>query len=195
MKSSLFRLLFAATLLFILTANTQADTLGVLLKTNLGEIELELDSDKAPQTVANFLKYVDEGFYNGTIFHRVINGFMIQGGGFTEQMERKKTHAPVQNEAKNGLKNMRGSIAMARTSAPHSATAQFFINHVDNSSLDYPARDGWGYAVYGKVIKGMETVDKIADVMTVTRNGMRNVPEKAVLIESVSRISNDNQGK
>ncbi len=195
MKSSLFRLLFAATLLFILTANTQADTLGVLLKTNMGEIELELDSDKAPQTVANFLKYVDEGFYNGTIFHRVINGFMIQGGGFTEQMERKKTHAPVQNEAKNGLKNMRGSIAMARTSAPHSATAQFFINHADNSSLDYPARDGWGYAVYGKVIKGMVTVDKIADVMTVTRNGMRNVPEKAVLIESVSRISNDNQGK
>ena len=195
MKSSLFRLLYAATLLFILTANTQADTIGVLMKTNMGEIELELDSDKAPQTVANFIKYVDEGFYNGTIFHRVINGFMIQGGGFTEQMERKKTHTPVQNEAKNGLKNLRGSIAMARTPDPHSATAQFFINHVDNSSLDYPARDGWGYAVYGKVIKGMETVDKIADVMTVTRNGMRNVPEKAVLIESVTRISNDNQGK
>lgn len=196
MKLSLFRLLFAHILLFMLHTNTQAETIGVTMKTSMGEIELELNSDKAPQTVANFLKYVDEGFYSGTIFHRVINSFMIQGGGFTEQMQRKRTHAPIKNEAKNGLKNVRGSVAMARTRAPHSASSQFFINHADNEFLDYPGQDGWGYAVFGKVTKGMETVDKIADVMTVSRNGMRNVPEQPVLIESVSRRTpNLNQGK
>lgn len=195
MKSPLIRLLLATGLFFTLNAHIQAETLGVLMKTNLGEIELELDSQKAPETVANFLRYVDEGFYSGTIFHRVINSFMIQAGGFTEQMERKKTHAPVKNEAKNGLKNLRGSIAMARTSDPHSASSQFFINHADSGFLDYPGQDGWGYTVFGRVSRGMETVDKIADVMTVTRNGMKNVPEKAVVIESVSRIPKNNQGK
>lgn len=195
MKTSLIRLLLAGILLFTLHANTQAETLVVKMKTSMGEIELELDGDKAPKSVTNFLRYVDEGFYNGTIFHRVINGFMIQGGGFTQQMMRKKTHAPVKNEAKNGLKNLRGSIAMARTPAPHSASSQFFINHADNKFLDYPGQDGWGYAVFGRVSRGMETVDKIADVMTVTKKGMRNVPEKAVLIESINRIPNDNQGE
>ena len=195
MKLSFFRLLLAATLVFMFHANIQAEVIDVRIKTNKGDIDLELYSDKAPQTVANFLKYVDEGFYDGTIFHRVINSFMIQGGGFTEQMQRKRTRDPIKNEAKNGLKNVRGSVAMARTRAPHSASSQFFINHADNKFLDYPGQDGWGYAVFGKVTNGMETVDAIADVMTVTKNGMRNVPEEAVVIQSVSRISNDNQGK
>ena len=172
-----------------LCASAQAESPRVLMKTSLGEIELELDGNKAPATVENFLAYVDEGFYNGTIFHRVINSFMIQGGGFSPDMSRKPTHAPVRNEAKNGLKNERGTIAMARTSDPHSATAQFFINHVDNLNLDYPSFDGWGYAVFGKVTRGMETVDKIADVYTTTRRGMQNVPEQPVIIESVTRIT------
>ncbi|MCP5444819.1 MAG: peptidyl-prolyl cis-trans isomerase [Chromatiaceae bacterium] len=172
-----------------LAAGAAAEPVSVSMKTTLGEIGLELDPDKAPETVANFLRYVDEGFYNGTIFHRVINGFMIQGGGFTADLERKRTHDAVRNEARNGLKNIRGSIAMARTSAPHSATSQFFINHADNANLDYPSFDGWGYAVFGRVTSGMETVDKIADQFTATRNGMANVPEKTVTIESVTRIS------
>ena len=119
-----------------------------------------------------------------------INSFMIQGGGFNPDMSRKQGHAPIRNEAQNGLKNVRGSIAMARTSDPHSATSQFFINHVDNDKLDYPSFDSWGYAVFGKVTKGMDTVDKIADVYTITRNGMRNVPEEPVVIENVTRIGN-----
>jgi peptidyl-prolyl cis-trans isomerase A (cyclophilin A) len=158
------------------------------MKTNLGNIELELYGDQAPLTVQNFLRYADEKFYDGTIFHRVINSFMIQGGGFDQNMQKKRTHAPVKNEAKNGLKNKRGTIAMARTGDPHSATAQFFINHVNNSNLDYPSRDGWGYCVFGKVTKGMDTVDKIADVYITTKNGMRNVPEKPVIITSVTRL-------
>ncbi len=185
------QLILLATLLSLgLVTSASAGSTKVLIKTSLGDIELELDGDHAPKTVENFLRYVDEGFYNGTIFHRVINSFMIQGGGFTGDMSKKPTHAPIQNEAKNGLKNARGSIAMARTSDPHSATGQFFINHADNVGLDYPSRDGWGYAVFGKVTRGMETVDKIADVYTVTRHGMRNVPEKPVAIEIVTRISN-----
>ncbi len=192
MKQLIIRLIAALSLTLGLAAGAVADSVSVLMKTNLGEIELELYPDKAPETVANFLRYVDEGFYNGAIFHRVINGFMIQGGGFTSAMDKKKTHAPVKNEAKNGLKNSRGSIAMARTNAPHSATAQFFINHADNNNLDYPSFDGWGYAVFGQVIKGTEIVDKIADVFTATRGGMRNVPETTVTIESVSRIPNSN---
>ena len=143
-----------------------AENTRVLMITSLGEIELELDAAKAPATVENFLRYVDDGFYNDTIFHRVINGFMIQGGGFTQDLDRKQTHAPVKNEAKNGLSNARGTIAMARTNEPHSATSQFFINHKDNNNLDYPSFDGWGYAVFGKVTRGMETVDRIADVRT-----------------------------
>ena len=163
-----------------------AETVSVDMKTSLGTITLELDKDKAPQTVANFVQYARDGFYDGTIFHRVIKGFMIQGGGFTADMQKKATREPIQNEAKNGLKNLRGTIAMARTSAPHSATAQFFINTVDNAFLDYPSRDGWGYAVFGKVTKGMDVVDAIADQPVGIANGMRNVPKEAILIEKVT---------
>lgn len=167
---------------------SQAAPVNVSMQTSKGTITLELDADQAPQTVANFLRYVDEGFYNGTVFHRVISGFMIQGGGMTADMRSKDTHEPVTNEAKNGLKNLRGSIAMARTSDPHSATAQFFINHRDNSNLDYPSFDGWGYAVFGKVTAGMDVVDAIAAVATGNRGGHGNVPQEPVLIESVSRM-------
>ena len=196
MKQLLLRLLFTATLTFGLSVQASAETVRVLIKTSQGEIELELDRDKAPDTVDNFLRYTDEGFYDGTIFHRVINSFMIQGGGFTPDMQKKRTHAPVKNEAKNGLKNERGTIAMARTNDPQSATAQFFINHADNVFLDYPGQDGWGYTVFGRVSSGMETVDKIADVHTTRRRGMSNVPEQAVTIESITRITDDssNQG-
>jgi len=183
------RLLAASLLALCSTGAVTAAEERVLMKTSLGEIELLLDADKAPATVENFMRYVDEGFYDGTVFHRVISGFMIQGGGFTPDLARKATHAPVTNEARNGLKNERGTIAMARTSDPHSATSQFFINHADNASLDYPSRDGWGYAVFGRVVGGMETVDRIADVYTGTKNGMRNVPEETVLIESVTRVA------
>ena len=189
MKKTFTRLLGAAFFgLSVLTPAMAAEE-RVLMKTTLGEIELALDRDKAPETVKNFMRYVDEGFYEGTIFHRVIHSFMIQGGGFTADMNRKTTHAPIKNEAKNGLKNLRGTIAMARTSDPHSATSQFFINHVDNDGLDYPSRDGWGYTVFGRVVNGMATVDKIADVHTATQRGMRNVPEEAVVIESVTRVT------
>ena len=189
MKTPFLRLLTAATLGIASQLPAMAAEERVLMKTSLGEIEIALDGDKAPETVKNFMRYVGEGFYDGTIFHRVINGFMIQGGGFTPDLARKPTHSPIRNEAKNGLKNLRGTIAMARTQDPHSATSQFFINHVDNENLDYPSRDGWGYTVFGKVVAGMDTVDKIADVYTETRLGMGNVPEKTVLIESVTPIT------
>ncbi|MBI4741921.1 MAG: peptidyl-prolyl cis-trans isomerase [Betaproteobacteria bacterium] len=162
---------------------------GVELQTSMGKIVIELDSEKAPKTVQNFLQYAKDGFYNGTIFHRVIDGFMIQGGGFTKDMEQKPTGKPVENEAKNGLKNERGSIAMARTQDPHSATAQFFINHKDNAMLDYPSRDGWGYAVFGKVTQGMDVVDKIAKVPAGNRSMHQNVPLEPVIIQSVKLTS------
>jgi cyclophilin family peptidyl-prolyl cis-trans isomerase len=162
----------------------------ILMETSLGNIELELYPEKAPQTVENFLRYADEGFYEGTIFHRVINSFMIQGGGFDAGLKKKSTHASIQNEADNGLKNDRGTIAMARTSEPNSATSQFFINHVDNDFLNHTNKSfkGWGYCVFGKVTSGMKTVDAIADVFTSTQNRMQNVPEKTVLIKKVSRL-------
>lgn len=159
----------------------------VVLTTTLGEIELELDEAKAPITAKNFLQYVDDGFYDGVIFHRVISGFMIQGGGFTPAMQQKKTRATIQNEAANGLKNVRGSVAMARTSDPHSASAQFFINHKDNAFLDYPGSDGWGYAVFGRVSRGMDVVDKIAAVKTGVKAGMSDVPVESVAIVSARR--------
>lgn len=163
-----------------------ADTPRVSLKTTMGEIVLELYPEKAPKTVENFLQYVKSGHYNGTIFHRVINNFMIQGGGFDKDMKQKPTNAPIENEAKNGLKNEPYTVAMARTSAPHSASAQFFINVKNNGFLDYPGQDGWGYAVFGKVVKGTEVVDKIKTVET-TNSGMhQNVPVKPVIIESAS---------
>ena len=161
----------------------------VEMQTSLGRIVIELDDAKAPGSTKNFLAYVQDGFYNGTVFHRVIPNFMIQGGGFTADMTQKPTKAPIQNEAKNGLKNARGTIAMARTQDPHSATAQFFINHVDNVMLDYPSRDNWGYAVFGKVTEGMDVVDKIAQVRTGNRGMHQNVPVEPVVIQSVKVIS------
>ncbi|MET0066343.1 MAG: peptidylprolyl isomerase [Candidatus Thiodiazotropha sp.] len=158
------------------------------MQTSQGDIHLSLDRDKAPVTVDNFVQYVRDGFYDGTIFHRVIKDFMIQGGGFTPDMEKKPTRDPIENEAKNGLKNTRGSIAMARTSDPHSATAQFFINHKNNAFLDYPSRDGWGYAVFGEVTDGMDVVDRIAGQATGARNGMRDVPRETVSIDKVSIV-------
>jgi len=192
MKLLLNRLLLAATFSLGMISGAFGANPQVLIKTSMGEIKMELEADKAPLSVENFLRYVDEGFYNGTIFHRVINGFMIQGGGFEADLQRKRPHAPIKNEAKNGLKNKRGTIAMARTNDPHSATAQFFINHADNDNLDYPSFDGWGYAVFGQVTDGIEVVDKIADAYTTTRRGMRNVPEKEIVIESITRIPESN---
>ena len=188
MKRLFYRMLMAAIFCAGMIPTAYAENPRVLMKTSLGDMEVELFADKAPLSVTNFLRYTDEGYYNGTIFHRVINSFMIQGGGFDADMVEKQGHAPIKNEAKNGLKNARGSIAMARTSVPHSATSQFFINHVDNGNLDYPSFDNWGYAVFGQVTKGMDTLDKIADVYTVTRRGMKNVPEKPIVLESVTRI-------
>ncbi|QEM69216.1 peptidyl-prolyl cis-trans isomerase [Geobacter sp. FeAm09] len=157
----------------------------VLMETSQGAIKLELFEKEAPLSVKNFLAYVNSGFYNGTIFHRVINGFMIQGGGFTADFVQKPTVAPIKNEAANGLKNDRGTIAMARTGMPDSATAQFFINVVDNDMLNRPNPDGYGYAVFGKVVEGMYVVDKIKAVRTGYHNGMRDVPEQQVVIKSV----------
>jgi peptidyl-prolyl cis-trans isomerase A (cyclophilin A)/peptidyl-prolyl cis-trans isomerase B (cyclophilin B) len=156
----------------------------VAMKTNMGEIIVELYPEKAPITVENFLQYVKTGFYNGTVFHRIINGFMVQGGGYDKKMQEKKTREPIQNEAKNGLRNLPYTLAMARTRDPHSASAQFFINVNNNRFLDYPGQDGWGYAVFGKVIKGMEVVDKIREVET----GAGDQPKKPVIIESASII-------
>ena len=159
----------------------------VVLETSKGKIVLELDAVNAPLSVENFLAYVDAGFYDGTVFHRVIPDFMIQGGGFTPNLTKKDTRAPIQNEAKNGLTNDRGTIAMARTSNPHSATAQFYINTVDNAPLNQGAR-GWGYAVFGKVIEGMETVDAISSVPTGRQGPMGDVPTRPVLIQKASRV-------
>lgn len=159
----------------------------VKLNTNHGTIVLELDAAKAPNTVANFLEYAKDGFYNGTIFHRVINGFMIQGGGMEPGMAEKQTRAPIQNEANNGLPNARGTIAMARTPDPHSASAQFFINVADNDFLNFRAEtpDGWGYCVFGKVTEGMDVVDKIKGVETGNKGYHQDVPVEDVIIESV----------
>ena len=161
----------------------------VIMQTSHGEIEIELNAEKAPNSVANFLTYVDEGFYNGTIFHRVINNFMIQGGGFDEKMNQKKTHAPIKNEAANGLLNEIGTVAMARTSDPHSATAQFFINVGDNAFLNHtaPNESGYGYAVFGKVTNGMHVVNRIKTVKTGTIGMYGDVPMDPVVIKSIKR--------
>lgn len=162
--------------------------MAVILTTNHGNIKIELDAEKAPKTVANFIAYVESGHYSGTIFHRVIDGFMIQGGGFEPGMKQKPTNAPIENEAKNGLKNQHYTIAMARTGDPHSASAQFFINTGNNSFLDYPGQDGWGYCVFGTVTEGKDIVDKIKSVKT-TRTGMfQDVPVENVLIEKVEIV-------
>lgn len=156
----------------------------IKLTTNHGAITLELDAEKAPKTVANFITYVEAGHYDGTIFHRVIDGFMIQGGGFLPGMEQKPTQAPIENEAQNGLKNERGTIAMARTSDPHSASAQFFINVADNDFLDNgKCQDGWGYCVFGRVVDGLDVMDKIKDVKVRNSGFHQNVPAEDVVIE------------
>ena len=179
-----FTLLAGLTLASTFSLTQAADTPHVSLKTNMGEIVLELYPEKAPKSVANFLQYVKSGHYNGTIFHRVIKDFMIQGGGFDKDLQQKPTSAPIENEAKNGLKNMNYSIAMARTGEPHSATAQFFINTNNNRPLDYPGQDGWGYAVFGKVVKGTEVVDKIKSVAVGNQGMHQNVPTMPIVIES-----------
>lgn len=189
-------LLLSGALALGINASAQAGP-KVVLTTSQGDITIELNEEKAPETVKNFLGYVNDGFYDNTVFHRVIKDFMIQGGGFAllddGKIKQKETKAGIQNEAKNGLKNDRGTIAMARTGDPHSATAQFFINHKNNSNLDYPSFDGWGYAVFGKVVEGMDVIDKIADVETgkkvlTTKSGdapMGDVPVEVIVIKSV----------
>ncbi len=154
----------------------------ITLKTNLGDITIELDTEKAPATSENFTQYVKDGHYDGTIFHRVINNFMVQGGGFEAGMQEKETRAPIQNEANNGLSNSVGSIAMARTMEPHSASAQFFINIADNKFLDHPGQDGWGYCVFGKVTDGMDVVNNIKGVETGFSGGHQDVPVEDVVI-------------
>jgi cyclophilin family peptidyl-prolyl cis-trans isomerase len=168
-----------------LLAHAHAAAPQVELRTNLGTIVIELYPDNAPKTVDNFLHYVRDGFYNGTIFHRVIPGFMIQGGGFTPELKEKPTRPPIRNEAGNGLRNAAGMVAMARTSDPHSASAQFFINTVDNPALDFraPTQDGYGYCVFGRVVRGMDVVAKISRVPTGTRGPHRDVPLRPVVIE------------
>ena len=163
----------------------------VLMKTTVGPMTLELDTDNAPKTVENFLSYVADGFYDGTIFHRVIDNFMIQGGGFTADMEQKETKTPVDNEANNGLSNDRGTIAMARTQDPHSATAQFFINVQDNDLLNHTGENiqGWGYTVFGKLTDGEDVLDKIRCVQTGGQAGHQDVPVEPIIIESVTLIT------
>lgn len=170
------------------TAVLAADAPQVQLKTSMGDIVVELDQEAAPKTVANFLAYVKSGHYKGTIFHRVIDGFMIQGGGFTPKLVQKPTKAPVRNEASNGLKNMPYSIAMARTADPHSATSQFFINVAENTSLDYPGRDGFGYTVFGRVVSGQEVVDKIKVVLVDDVKGQQNVPVIPIVIQAATVV-------
>ena len=160
----------------------------VVLQTSMGELQIKLEPEKAPKTVANFLQYVKDGHYENTIFHRVINGFMIQGGGMTADLQEKPTRAPIPLESSNGLSNKKGTVAMARTNAPHSASAQFFINIKNNDFLDYPGQDGWGYCVFGKVTEGTEVVDKIRAVKT-TRSGMfSDVPAEDVIIEKAAIV-------
>lgn len=170
-------------------AEKKADATTVVIATSMGDIHVALDSKNAPKTVANFLKYVDDGFYDGTIFHRVIDGFMIQGGGFKEKdgaFEKQKTNPPIVNESANTPGNKRGTLAMARTAAPDSATAQFFINVTDNPFLDHPNNNG--YATFGKVVKGMDVVDQIKGVKTGVKNRMRDVPVETVTIKSIKRL-------
>lgn len=190
MKTALVSILMILSLLiFAGFANAEDINPKVVLETSKGKIVLELYPDNAPETVTNFLNYVDAKFYDGMIFHRVIPNFMIQGGGFTTDMKRKKTRAPIKNEADKGLRNERGTIAMARTGDPHSATAQFFINSKNNDFLNYRSKtqQGWGYAAFGKVVDGMKTVDAISAVQTRTVGGFRDVPAEPVVITSARR--------
>lgn len=190
----MFKRIFICALAMLAVAALSSETMAarkaandpvVKLETSMGDILVQLDEAKAPNTVANFINYVKSGHYDGTIFHRVIKNFMIQGGGMTAEMKEKRTQAPIRNEANNGLKNRKYTIAMARTGEPHSATAQFFINTRDNDFLDFKAQNpqGWGYAVFGKVIGGQDVVDKIENVATLRRAGHSDVPETPVIIK------------
>ena len=194
LDSKMFRMPLLARFLSVFAGLTlshavmAAEAPQVSLNTSMGEIVLELDQEKAPKSVANFLAYVKSGHYKGTIFHRVIDGFMIQGGGMDAKLKQKPTRAPVQNEAKNGLKNVTYSVAMARTADPHSATSQFYINVADNESLDYPGRDGFGYTVFGKVVSGQEVVDKIKGVLVDDVRGQQNVPVIPIVIKNATVV-------
>jgi len=190
-STGIFRLAAACALSAFAMASAWAADPSVVIATSLGNITVELNQEKAPVTVKNFIQYVQDKQYDGMIFHRVIPNFMIQGGGFTPDMHEKATRTPIRNEASNGLKNMRGSIAMARTADPDSATDQFFINTVNNSSLDYPRPDGHGYAVFGKVTSGMEVVDKISAVRTGNAGPYSDVPVQPVLIKSIRLVASD----
>lgn len=192
MKKYLLSVILASFSLAAIAATTKEEHSNVLVQTNMGDITIELDREHAPKTVENFEKYISKGFFDGTIFHRVIPNFMIQGGGFTEDLKQKAVDAPIQNEANNGLKNKRGTIAMARTSDPHSATAQFFINTVDNEFLNHtaPTGSGWGYTVFGKVTAGMDVVDAISKVPTGS-SGMfsSDVPKNPIVIKKITLIT------
>lgn len=172
------------------SGGSMSDNPKVLIETSKGNITLELDAENAPQTVANFVGYVNDGFYDGTVFHRVIPNFMVQGGGMNPDMSEKSTKSPIQNEANNGLKNDRGTVAMARTNAPHSASSQFFINVADNGFLNFKAEtlQGWGYAVFGKVTDGMDVVDEIVAVKTGNHGGHQDVPAEPVLMNKVTVV-------
>ena len=178
----------AVTLVLVTTEAPAQDVTRAVMKTSMGEIHLELYPARAPKSVENFVRYAEDGFYDGTIFHRVISHFMIQGGGFTPEMQKKATGDPIQNEANNGLSNMRGTIAMARMPQPHSATAQFFINVQNNMNLDYRGESNWGYAVFGKVTQGMDVVDDIRYVPTTSKPPFSDVPAEPVIIESVTIV-------
>jgi peptidyl-prolyl cis-trans isomerase B (cyclophilin B) len=187
----LFMMLFLTSTLSFATENNMSDTqTKVKLTTTLGTFIIQLNTEKAPVSSANFLTYVNEGFYNGTIFHRVIPGFMAQGGGFDTSFNQKAVHAPIKNEANNGLVNSRGTLAMARTNDPNSATAQFFINYKDNSFLNHtsPTASGWGYAVFGEVIEGMDVVDAMAKQATGNRGGHQDVPKTDIVIEKAEVV-------
>ena len=187
----LFMMLFLTSTLSFATENNMSDTqTKVKLTTTLGAFIIQLNTEKAPVSSANFLTYVNEGFYNGTIFHRVIPGFMAQGGGFDTSFNQKAVHAPIKNEANNGLVNSRGTLAMARTNDPNSATAQFFINYKDNSFLNHtsPTASGWGYAVFGEVIEGMDVVDAMAKQATGNRGGHQDVPKTDIVIEKAEVV-------
>ena len=195
MLKKFFLIISIMVVLMAFAATSQADKSNpkVIMKTNRGDITIELYPDKAPITVKNFFSYVDEKFYDGTIFHRVMKGFMIQGGGLTPDFKSKPAKPAIKNEAANKLKNKRGTIAMARMPDKDSATCQFFINHVDNPGLDHRDNtpEGYGYAVFGKVINGMDVVDAIANVKIMTRSGRANVPRETITIISIRRVEND----
>lgn len=190
MSSRLIGLIAMTCFFLTLFSAQKTENPRVLMKTTKGDIVIELFADKAPITVKNFLSYVDEKFYDGTIFHRVVKGFVIQGGGLTADFVTKKTKPPIKNEAANGLKNLRGTIAMARTSEIDSATCQFFINLVDNPFLDHKDNtpEGFGYAVFGRVVSGMDVVDAIGNVPTMTYRGYQNVPRETITILSITRL-------